>query len=142
MLALTALLVAQQQLPAPDVSPYYLTAWIAVAFIGGTPGVVAAVMSSRNRKETRQELQQVRHEVTPNGGSSSFDLLHRLAWETHESTGEIRRRVELLDDRLVPRTEVDARLVALDARLGAVEATPCPYQPSTPTSEEETNGTG
>ena len=118
LLALTAAGFLAQQMPAPDVSPFYLGAWVAVAFIGGTPGVVAAVMTGRNRRETRAELAEVRHEVMPNGGSSSFDLLHRLAWETHERTE--------------PIPLLATRVADLDRRLADVEGAPCPFQPPTP----------
>lgn len=123
---LTALLVAgvvaQSPLPDSKASPGYLAAWVLVAAIAGTPGIIAAVLSSRNRNETRAELQQVRHEVMPNGGSSSFDLLHRLAWETHERSAAI--------PQLVDRVE------QIDARLETVEGAPCPFQPPTPTTED------
>lgn len=112
MVAALLIGVLAQQIPEPEVSPLYLAAWVTVAFIAGTPGVLAAVLTSRNRKE----LETVRHEVMPNGGSSSFDLLHRLAWETHERAGAIPLLVE--------------RVEHLDRRVDDLELTPCPFQPS------------
>lgn len=98
MIAVVVLPLLANSLPEANVTAWYLVAWVAVAFIGGTPGVVAAVLSSRNRRETRHEIQAVKHEVMPNGGSSSFDLLHRLVWETHERTGPIPELVRRVDE--------------------------------------------
>jgi len=106
---LAAVLVAQT-LPEASVPTGYLVAWVAVAFISGTPGLVGIVVAGRARNETRTELAAVRQEVMPNGGSSSFDLLHRLAWETHERT---------------------QHLPDLSDRLTRLELTPCPYTPRT-----------
>lgn len=108
MIAFVALSLVAQTLPAPNVSPVYLAAWVLVAMIAGTPGVIATVLASRNRQETRQEIEQVRYQVMPNGGGSSFDLLHRLVWETHERTEPIPELVE---------------------RVERLESTPCPYYP-------------
>jgi len=89
---LLAAVILSQAIP-PDAQSGYLWAWIAVAFIGGTPGVIGAVLAS----STAKKVDKVRTEVMPNGGSSSFDLTHRLLWQIHEKTDSIDVRVRSLE---------------------------------------------
>lgn len=108
MFLLALAVLAQQTVPDVATVPY-LWAWVAVAFIGATPGVIAAFVGMTNRKE----LATVRHEVTPSTGDSSYDLLHRLVWETHEIAGRTEHRVEAIHARVevleVERKERDHR---------------------------------
>lgn len=98
LLAALSLLAVSEDIAFPAL------ATIVVAVVTTVPATIAASVSVANRRQ----IEKVRHEVMPNGGSSSFDLLHRLVWETHERTEPI--------PELVKRVEV-------------LESTPCPYSP-------------
>jgi hypothetical protein len=68
-------------------------AGIAVAALTIIPSTLAAFGTLANRRA----IARVTNEVTPNGGSSSYDLLHRLVWETHERAGSIPELVSRID---------------------------------------------
>jgi hypothetical protein len=104
VIALVGLIVLAQT-ATPDSASAYVAAAIGVAFITAVPSTIAAL----GVRSTKREIEIVRREVTPTtDGSSSFDLLHRLVWETHETTNKVVDRVAVL------------------------EGHPCPYAPKEP----------
>lgn len=89
---------------------------VLVATVTAIPATIAAV----GARDAKRLVREVRREVMPNGGSSSYDVLHRLVWETHEATTENGRQIEN-----VAALAVEAREVAVSnaSRLDRIETT-------------------
>lgn len=67
------------------------------AVLVGVIGMVSATIAAVSSISNRREISRVRYEVSPNGGSSSYDMIHRLVWETHEQTAKIPELVARVD---------------------------------------------
>lgn len=91
-MALSFYTVAQTIPESSSITPALVA--VVVAIVAIVPSTIAAVGTVKNQRQ----IEQVRHEVTPTkDGSSSFDLLHRLVWETHEKVSNHEERITFLE---------------------------------------------